>query len=267
MDKEGRVEWRLGSAEVRSRTPHLSTVTGLIGADVGLSAALLKAANSPLFGLRNKLASIREALAVLGLGTVEVLVREHVLRAGLCRKGAPAMERFWDASHKIALVSRYLSRRLPGVDADDAYTYGLFRDCGIALMLQRFDDYKQTLTTANADALGKFTDLEQERYRTDHTVVGHLLARSWHLPGHICDAVLSHHEYPLLDGAAAQMDAAASRLIACALLAERCVQEGTGKAQSAEWEKGGAIALAHLSVSEAEFDELADDVLPLLGRM
>ena len=41
----------------------------IIGTDVSLSAALIKTANSPYFGARQRVRSVNEALAILGLNT------------------------------------------------------------------------------------------------------------------------------------------------------------------------------------------------------
>ena len=74
---------------------------------------------------------------------------------------------------------------LAGVRADDAYTYGLFRDCGIVILLRRYPAYQGILAGANLDRDMPFTAVEQAALPTDHTVVGCLLAQNWWLPGEI----------------------------------------------------------------------------------
>lgn len=246
------------SAELRREQPHLPTVAKLLSADVGLAAALLRTANSPAFGLRHKLVSVEQAITVLGFGTLEVLGTEVLLRGALGRTRGKSMERFWDASSKVAQVSRHIARSVPGLSADDAYLYGLFQDCGIGLLIQHFPDYKETLARANRAVDCPFTDVEQEHHQTDHATVGYLLARSWHLPAHLCEAIRFHHDPAAFgDGL---VDAHAYRLIACALLADRCVQLLTERAQSAEWHKAGAAALECLDITAEEFAHLVDDV-------
>lgn len=251
------------SAELNRASPRVAVVVKLLSADVGLAASLLKTANSPAFGLSRRLVSVREAVSLLGFGTVEAAASEFLLRQSI-GKGAPSMERFWDASRKIAEVSRYISRSVPGLRPDDAYVYGLFQDCGIALLIQRFPDYKQTLAAANAAVDCFFTDVEQERYQTDHATIGYLLARTWRLPEHVSEAIRSHHEHELWAAEGPSLPADSARLIACALLAERCVQMATDMAKSVEWDKAGEAAIAYLDMKPGEFDELADDVRQLL---
>jgi HD-like signal output (HDOD) protein len=251
------------SAELNRRVPRVEAVVKLLSSDVGLAASLLKTANSPAFGLTRRLVSIHEAVTLLGFGTVEAAASEFLLRQSL-GKGAPSMERFWDASRKIAQASRHVSRSVPGMRPDDAYVYGLFQDCGIALLIQRFADYKETLAAANAAVDRSFTDLEQQRYQTDHATVGYLLARTWRLPEHVSEAIRSHHEYELWAEEGSALPAASAQLIACALLAERCVQLATDLAKSVEWNKAGEAAVAYLDMKPAEFHEIAEDVRHLL---
>lgn len=251
------------SAELNRRSPRVATIVKLLSADVGLAASLLKTANSPAFGLNRRLVSVQEAVTLLGFGTVEAAANEFLLRQAI-GKGGPSMERFWDASRKMAEVCRYISRSIPGLRPDDAYVYGLFQDCGIALLIQRFPDYKATLAAANAAVDRSFTAIEEERHQTDHATIGYLLARTWRLPEHVSEAIRSHHEYGQWLGEAATLPAASGRLIACALLAERCVQLATDMAKSVEWDKAGEAAIAYLDMKPGEFDEIADDVLQVL---
>ena len=40
---------------------------------------------------------------------------------------------------------------------DDAYTYGLFRDCGIPILMKKFPGYVDVLKAANAETEKGFT--------------------------------------------------------------------------------------------------------------
>jgi HD-like signal output (HDOD) protein len=117
----------------------------LISADVSLAAGLIKTANSPYFGLRNRARSAHDALLMLGLDVASRAVATISLRQAFPSNGQ--LERFWGASAQIAALSGWLAEELPNrrVRTHDAYTYGLFRDCGIAMLLRRFPAYRQTL--------------------------------------------------------------------------------------------------------------------------
>ncbi|MCX7169160.1 MAG: HDOD domain-containing protein, partial [Proteobacteria bacterium] len=145
------------AAEMRKDDPNYRHLGQLISADVSLSASLIKTANSPFFGFPSRAHSINEALMMLGLDVVSRAI------AGISlRKAFPAdvrLERFWHASAQIAALSGWLTQIIGKgrLRADDAYTFALFRDCGIPVMLRRFPTYDKILARANADAEQTFT--------------------------------------------------------------------------------------------------------------
>src|SRR4030065_2520093 len=154
-------------------------ISRLITGDRALAAPVLKTANSPFFALRRRVQSVQPAVAVLGLRTLLKIVYGVVLKQSLGCSDAPLMARFWERSNYNAVVSAYLAGRLPGVSSDDAYTFGLFHEAGIAILMQKFPDYKQTLMEDHAAPLG-VTAIEDERHHTNHVIVGALLARNWY---------------------------------------------------------------------------------------
>jgi HD-like signal output (HDOD) protein len=53
---------------------NLTEVARVIGRDPALVIRIIKMANSPMFGLRNQVRSVSQALAILGLNCVRTLV-------------------------------------------------------------------------------------------------------------------------------------------------------------------------------------------------
>lgn len=74
---------------------------------------------------------------------------------------------------KIARLSGWLAQKLgPAIktSADLAYTFALFRDAGILLMLNRYPDYYTTLEEANNYPERLFTQIEEDRHATSHAL-------------------------------------------------------------------------------------------------
>ena len=69
------------------------------------------------------------------------------------------MMRFWDASARKARLSAWLAYKLdiPGFHSEDAYTFGLFHDCGIPILMMRFPHCKEMLGQANRNTQTEFT--------------------------------------------------------------------------------------------------------------
>lgn len=243
------------AAEMHKEDPNFRHLGQLISADVSLSASLIKTANSPFFGFSSRARSANDALMMLGLD-----VASRAIAGISLRKAFPTdvrLERFWHASAQIAALSGWLTQIVgkSRLRADDAHTFGLFRDCGIPVMLRRFPNYDKILARANDDEQHTFTEVEQQglqEFPTDHAMVGCLLAQNWWLPEEICLGIRHHHEVSALDSLNAGLPATSRMLIAMAQTAEHILQELTGGSRTREWQKLGNSCLRLLDFSEGE---------------
>ncbi|HEX5364761.1 MAG TPA: HDOD domain-containing protein [Gallionella sp.] len=242
--------------EIGKEEPDSLRLANIIGADVGIAAGLIKTANSPFFGMRQRVRSVNEALTILGLKAASRAVAGIILRNSF--PNVPNLERFWDASARIAHLSGWLAQNLQirGLRAEDAYTYGLFRDCGIPVLLGRFPGYAETLNEANRDAERSFTEVEETALPTNHAMVGCILAQSWWLPEEICLAIRNHHDLAILESVGSELPMLSRRLIATAQLAEHIVQKQLGLSLTQEWPKLGAACMKLLDIGEAQLETL-----------
>jgi HD-like signal output (HDOD) protein len=253
------------TAELRRPEPSFPKIEQLIHRDVGLSASLLKTVNSPFYGLRAKASTVKQALSLLGLSSISRLVSGIVLRRIFTNKDAASLEQFWDGSARVARVAAWLAKSLrPRIDPGEVYTFGLFQNCGVPLLLQRFPDYPQTLAAASNEAEAPFTAVEDHRHGTDHTVIGAMLTRSWSLPENLTKAIRHHHDYAVLGERGHELPPASLDFIALGLLADHAAQEHTGANLSLEWTKGGHLAIQHLGLTAVAFQELLADAKLLL---
>lgn len=238
--------------------PDFRKIAHIISTDVGISAAIIKTINSPFYGLKRKITSIEQAVSLLGLNNIDALVTSLALRNSTKAAG---LDRFWDEAARTALVAAYLAQQLGSVSREDAHLYGLFRDCGIPILMQRFPDYKETLKLANTSTERAFTEMEDERHGTNHAVVGGLLANNWQLPPHLRDAIRSHHDLSVFNSG---LSNEVLNLIAIAHMAEH-IESGTARLSGdAEWGKLGAASLAHLMLGEQELAEFTRDAQEML---
>lgn len=243
--------------------PDLARVAKHISADVGLAAAILRTVNSPFMGLPRKVTSVPQAIDLLGLRNTASIATGLVLRHMVHGDHGAAMERFWDTAENVALISAFLARRLRGIPPDEAYTYGLFHDCGIPLLLQRFPDYKKTLAHANSADGAEFWEVEEAETGTHHSAVGYFLARSWGLAEDLCRAILMHHE-PGVFSAAGETEATRN-YVGIGLLAEHIHHSTARTAEDVEWEKFRASTLKHFGLEDEDYKSLAEDAQSILA--
>ncbi len=243
--------------ELASPDPSPETIGRIVASDVGMSGALLKLANSAIYGGRRKAKSIEQAILFLGINQVASLMTGLLARQAIPANSA-ALASFWDVSTRRAQAMVFLSRRLRIGEQDVAHTFGLFCDTGLPLLMDRFADYGATYAAASLEADRPFTALEEERHATSHASIGCLLARNWGLSDHVAWAILHHHDYAVLEDA--HTAGAVRSLVALSLLAEAAICKYQGHAESLEWNKGGARACAYLGLSAEETAELLDEL-------
>jgi HD-like signal output (HDOD) protein len=251
--------------EARKEDPHYNRLASIISSDVAVSASLIKTANSPFFGMRQRVRSVNEALTVLGLNIASRAVAGIVLRNTF--PNLPNLERFWDASARVARISGWLAQHLSlkGLRADDAYTYALFRDCGIPVLLGRFPDYNNVLMKANSNEALSFTDVEEVDLPTNHAMVGCILSQSWWLPEEICLAIRNHHDLIALESADAKLPVLSRRLIAISQLAEHLIQKQLNLSNTQEWLKLGRVCLQILDISDEQLESLYAEVIEIVA--
>jgi HD-like signal output (HDOD) protein len=244
--------------EMRKEDPNFKQLGQLIAADVGLSAGLMKISNSAYFGLRTKVHSVDDALMMLGLDVASRAIAAACLRQSFPL--TPPLERFWNGSAQIAALSGWLAKNNPNskLPADVAYTFGLFRDIGIAILLLRYPRYVETLASANHETELSFTDVEQRDFGTDHTRVGYVLAMNWNLPEEICLGIRSHHDLLAMDQAESGVPLASRYLIATSQTAEHILQCVSGLSSTSEWLKLGPACLKTLGLSEDELPAICE---------
>lgn len=252
--------------ETRADEPDFRRVGRLVGGDVALASAVLKIANSSFYGLRIKAASVQQALALLGLTTVTQLVTGLLLRQAFSDPVGPGMERYWKTSMATSLIAALLGRETARGGGGVACTYGLFRDCGMPVMQQKFPIYADIFDGSALTPGEPVLEIENERYATNHARVGADLARSWYLPESLCFAILYHHDVLYSDEILANAESDALSLIAIGLVAEQLYCSATG-APCHEWALAGDWALFELDLTQAKFADLAARVKASVNQL
>lgn len=248
--------------EAHSDEPDLLKLDKLICGDMGLASAVIKTANSPFYGLNHKVQAVKTALQVLGIRSVTNIVTVLALRDALSAPGQaadPFWNQFWDRTNYHAIACARLARQLRFISTDGAFTFGLFNDCGIPLLMQRLPNYKETLQLA-ATTGRPLVEIEYERHQVTHTLIGYTLARSWHLPDLVCDAIRDHHSFAPLYGETAPDQGDVAALTAISLIADYLVNDFIGTPQEPEWQQHGAHALDYLGIDEDELVESQTDI-------
>lgn len=233
----------------------LTAIGNLINKDVGLSGAMFKLVNSAFYNHSSNITSIQKAITILGLNQVSNLIKGLSLRRAIGGQEV-AYEKFWERSFEIATLSAIVAKKqisACNIAVDQAYLAGLFHECGVPILMQRFPEYCQTFRLNQGTNWPDFYE-EDKRFKTDHTVVGFLVARHWNLPEFICQSIRFHHD--LLS-----VDHAALTLVSILQMARHlyCVSHRIN--DTAEWERLGPQVLEEIGVGKEGSVEFMEDVL------
>ncbi|MDD1013927.1 HDOD domain-containing protein [Pseudomonas rubra] len=248
--------------------PDLEVIAKLISQDPGLSGALLKLVNSPYYGLSNKIASIQRAVNLLGSRSIINLINAQSIKGEMSDDTIVTLNRFWDTAQDVAMTCLTLAKRIGSQAVDEAYALGLFHDCGVPLMLKRFPDYMGVLEDAyaNASTDQRVVDTENQKFNTNHAVVGYYTAKSWRLPEHLSNAIANHHNALAVFNDDSARNSQLKNLLAILKMAEHiCASYRVLGNQSVdhEWNTVGHLVLDYVGLSEYDFENLKQTIREL----
>jgi putative nucleotidyltransferase with HDIG domain len=181
-----------------------SEVVDVLKCDNVLTAKLLRACNSPYFGLEEPVSSVDQAVLMLGhqqiLHMVLALAFGSAMVVPLPGYSVAANE-LWRHSLITAAAAETVVTEITdlNVEAPVAFTVGLLHDIGKLVLSQALtvdlqSDIRRRIEQDHLDR----TVAEKEILGTDHGEVGACLLQSWHLPEEIVEAVANHHQ-PVLE--------------------------------------------------------------------
>lgn len=171
-------------------------LAGLIEKDTVLSGNVLRLVNSPLYGLRGSVNSVRHAVAILGLVKLRnVLLGMSIARLWRNVQTPPG----WSAAQfnlhsvAVALLADRLVELVTVPYPEGAFAAGLLHDIGkllLAIALPR--DYSLVLRMLER---GTYDWLECEKRASglDHAALSGAILERWNLPKPIQTAVRFHH--------------------------------------------------------------------------
>ena len=243
----------------------LQRISELISQDVGLSGKVLKTVNSPLYGLTNKITSIDQAVNIMGSKSVVNLVNALSIRGELTNEDIIALGGFWDNAMEIAMTCATIAKQIGYHAPDEAYSLGLFHNCGVPLLTMRFAEYPTIIEESYSRENTTITDVENDLIQTNHAVVGYYVARSWNLPIHISHAIHEHHHADKIINNDEE-DSQKRTLIAILKIAEHICgnyRELGQQEDDYEWQRIKDSVLLYVGLSEYDYETLCSQLIEM----
>ncbi|MCC6357160.1 MAG: GGDEF domain-containing protein [Phycisphaerales bacterium] len=173
----------------------VDAIAKVVQNDPALSAKLLRVVNSPLFGVAREVASIKQAMVILGLRTVKVMALSFSLVEALRASDADEFDlaAFWRRSVLTSVAARLLARAVNGRLSEEAFVSGLLADIGMFVGARCVpEEYRKVARLCHAENIA-LVDAEKRVFGATHAELGRALLEKWSLPDLVCRAVGAHH--------------------------------------------------------------------------
>ena len=167
---------------------NLQALSALIATDMALAAAVLKAVNSSLYGLRGRVQTVQQAITHLGTREVAAITFEMGLRAVF--PASPELAPVWERAGVRGLLMGRIGQAID-VDPWAAHSAGLFEECGKAVLFKHAAArYRPLLAKAPDDE--ELVLLEHAEFGVSHDALGAALCESWGLAANAVTSVRFH---------------------------------------------------------------------------
>jgi putative nucleotidyltransferase with HDIG domain len=198
----------------------------IITDDQVLTARLLKLVNSSFYGFQQRVATVTEAILLIGFDAIRsLLLTTSVfdLFPSRTTRSRRDQEMLWDHSLACAVGAKAIGAAVRYDKLEELFVAGLLHDIGkIVEMTLRPEDFAQIADRVAGRRL-LISAAEMEVLGCTHADIGRLLAERWNLPVKLVNIIAWHHT-PTAGGAFA----VESSIVHLADILARALQLGSG---------------------------------------
>jgi putative nucleotidyltransferase with HDIG domain len=185
------------SEQLEDESTTVQQIGDTVQNDPAITTRILKMVNSAYYGMPNEVASVSQAVSLLGRERLKHILIGSVLRGVFSEQDNPAfsMQVFWQHSIKTAIIARQLATQISSIqEPESMFTAGLLHDIGKLLLINKIPD---RMLVAEEYMIQKRVDVlsaELSQVGVTHTAVGEALMDHWGLPQMLIECARNHHE-------------------------------------------------------------------------
>ncbi|MCC7102774.1 MAG: HDOD domain-containing protein [Fimbriimonadaceae bacterium] len=180
-----------------SNSGSVAEIENLIKSDQAISSRLLRVVNSSYFGLGGKVASVNQAVVILGFQQVRSIVLSTSLLSNFGSSGEKHQElqmKLWRHAFATASAAQHIGRkkRLGAKEMDFVFVAGLLQNIGCLFILSVLSRSYSALLCEAYNTGRRVVDIENERLGLNHSEVGGEILAKWGLPEDLVSLINSH---------------------------------------------------------------------------
>ncbi len=170
----------------------VSDLVELIKMEQALTADILKIVNSPYYGLRKEVISIRQAVNYLGFVNLKSLIIALSTKKFM-QRGDKYDITLWKHSVSVALFSKIITAKLKIYNTEEMFVAGLLHDIGKVVLNKNIPDtYKPIMDEVVGTGIS-FEEIEKKVLGFTHSDVGLFLIQEWNLGDRLKNIIFYHH--------------------------------------------------------------------------
>ncbi len=175
----------------------LQAVSDEIQRDPAITAKLLRVSNSPYYGMKQAVGTLKLALVILGVREVRNIVLGISVMDALRNERTERLLQksdFWNHSALVGGLARKLGTHFRlGLQGED-FIAGLLHDIGKLLLWRQLDGAYESVFVASGGHSMRLCEAERAAFGFDHADAAALLANKWNMPETLRDALAFHHD-------------------------------------------------------------------------
>jgi HD-like signal output (HDOD) protein len=168
----------------------------IVETDPVLTGNILRAVNSPFYGLRWRVNSVSSAIALLGLAETSRLLVAFYIKQRLFALNSgqrSVLEQLWKHSVNTAAIARLVTKEFGILTGGKEFTAGLMHDMGKIVLVQYFPTELETVTRMVRELELNDVQVENQIIAISHDEIGGLLGERWRLPLEFVEVMRLHH--------------------------------------------------------------------------
>ena len=246
----------------------VARIEKILRQDAGLTANLLKLANSAYFGIPSKIGSVRQAVLLLGLKRLIQMVIASCVSA-IMDKPVPGYDlppgELWRHSLAVTVAAEGLVKELKIEAAEEIFTAALLHDVG-KLILGEFvaDDFKKIDNVLSPEVA--FETAEDMVLGTNHADIGARILNQWSLPPGIVNAVRWHHDPDSADQGDLTLDIVHVANVLCLMIGIGVGRDGLQHQPSAAVIDRLGLAPGHLEKVASQTLQWVEELSAVIGN-